>query len=125
MSIITRCRVHDAIYWKKTGKMADGTVTYAAPVQIKCRWDESESVAITLTNGETFMSRASVICDRHVSVDDMFMRGALTSIPEGRNKNIPQDLPNAFICKQVDIITKLRNSNFNDMDKTLVTAFLT
>lgn len=122
MSIITRCRKHTAVYWEFREVDGEGGLSFKAPVEISCRWDDDQ-VRQVLETGDEFLSNSQVICDRVVHVGDYFFLGALTDIVPA-NERDPRNVQGAHQCRHVARTPKLRNPNPNDPDKTLITAYL-
>lgn len=121
MSIITRCRIHSAVYWVPVGmSQSESMKVTNAPVEIECRWDE-ETEELLDNKGDAFVSNAAVICDRLIIVGGYLYKGTLASL---NGVTDPTQIDLAFKIRKVAVITKLRNPDFTDMDKTLVIAYL-
>ena len=120
MSIITKCRIHTAVYWPPLGLSQDESIKCGLPVEIKCRWDEGRE-EVQDTKGDTIVSTASVICDRHIKEGGYLYRGTLASL---NGTTDPTLVDEAFVIRSRTAITKLRNEDFNNMDQTLVIAYL-
>lgn len=80
MSIISRMRRQQAVYWEPTGQSGPGgEPLYLAPIEIKCRWDDVQEVSVSPT-GEEFVSRSKVYTDRRVKLNGVLKEGKLDSV---------------------------------------------
>src|SRR5687767_464285 len=79
-SIIVRARKQKCVYWQQIegGRNDMGIRTYAAPVEIKCRWSNRRQT-LQKSHEETVASRAKVMVDRAMKEGDYLMEGALDS----------------------------------------------
>lgn len=82
MREITRNLRQDAIYWPPNAPDGFGTVTFGAPVAIKCRW-ENKKTLFRDAQGREVMSEAIVYTDRIVEIQGFLaLDGALTDNPK-------------------------------------------
>lgn len=102
---------HTITYWRVTGSDGYGGYTFATPITIKARWEDSQEKFIS-TDGEESVSRAVVFIDRSVTVGDYLAEGDFTTTDN------PDDVSGAFPVRAFSRITNLRNT------QTLRTAFL-
>ena len=80
MSLITRMRKQTAVYWAQAAaRDDDGQLTFAAPVEIDCRWDDEAQEFID-SEGRKVVSRSIVYVDRVMIVGDMLYLGTLASL---------------------------------------------
>jgi hypothetical protein len=82
VSLIKKMRKQPAVWWASTGKDEFGVLTFAEPVQIKCRWDDSKG---RFQNSKGFMveSKGTVYVDREMNLGDKLKKGELdTDTPE-------------------------------------------
>lgn len=79
-NLLKRARRQSAIYWSQISGTAGeyGRRSFNAPVQILCRWDDVES-QVKNREGNTVVSRATVIVDRDMKPGDMLQLGVLDS----------------------------------------------
>lgn len=114
MSIITRMRKQTAVYWSRDATPDEfGAYSYAAAVQIECRWDDSAR-EYRDAQGQTQLSQAVVYVDRVMKVGDMLKEGDL----ESDTVADPTDDPDAFKIQGFDKNPNIRNT------ETLLTAYL-
>lgn len=78
MGVITTMRRGKAIWWSKTGRGVSGDPTFAAPVEISCRWEDVQERFIDLVGAEV-VSSALVYVDRDMKAGDFLQRGELES----------------------------------------------
>ena len=71
-----------AIWWDHDGGFDEfGDPTYAAPVEIDCRWEDVAEEFIN-PDGDKEVSRSKLIVDRDMKVKDMLKLGELDSTIE-------------------------------------------
>lgn len=76
MGILTAMRRQRAIYWALAGHSSSGNPEFAAPVDIRCRWEENSEVQGL---GEILRFKATVYTDRVVATGDYLMLGEVSS----------------------------------------------
>lgn len=69
-----------AVWWNRTGVDQFGQPTFAAKVQIDCRWEDSVE-EFTSASGEKKISRAIVYPDRLLKPGDYLWEGELAGSP--------------------------------------------
>ena len=75
MSIIKKMRKQKAVWWQRSALPDQyGTYSYAAPIEIDCRWDDTTQ-EYRHPKGQVEMSNAVVYVDREMAVGDMLMKG--------------------------------------------------
>jgi hypothetical protein len=79
MSLITRMRRQKAVYWERTGHDEAGQPTYAAPVEINCRWEDT-SVEFMDKEQRRVLSNAKVYVDRVMPLGSALWRGLLADV---------------------------------------------
>jgi len=83
MSIVIRMRKGYAVYWAVSAANAYGGHSYVAPVEIRCRWDDEQSM-VRDNEGNEVVSSATVYVDRDLTfaVDGWgyLYKGRLSSI---------------------------------------------
>lgn len=115
MSVITRMRKQNAVWWQRNSTANKyGHFLYAAPVEIDCRWDDTTE-EFRDSKGQTVQGRAVVYVDRaSVKVGDMLRRGEMDSDEPAD----PTTVEEAYEVRRRD-----RNPNFGATEE-LLTAFL-
>lgn len=78
MSIITRMRRQQAVYWALAGTDADGQPTWETPVQISVRW-EDKAHEVGDKEGERQEPMGKVYVDRDVTIGGYLLKGPITS----------------------------------------------
>jgi len=63
MSIVVKMRKQDAVLWDSPVADGYGGHTFDAPVQIRCRWDDEQTLVLD-ENGNEVVSGATVYPDR-------------------------------------------------------------
>jgi len=76
MSIIVRMRKQHAVWWKRLTADRFGNFSFDGPVEISCRWDDTNENFID-ARGEELTSHALVYVDRPMSPGDRLMIGEL------------------------------------------------
>lgn len=113
MSIIKRMRRQKAVWWQRLSPDEYGEFSYAVPVEVSCRWDDTAQEFLD-PKGETQTSRSVVYVDRLMTVGDRLKRGEL----ESDTADDPSEEAEAFEIRRFDQNPNLRNT------ETLLTAFL-
>ena len=115
MGIIDTARKQTAIWWQRTGIDGFGVPSFAAPVDIRVRWDDSAEKFIT-AEGEEKVSRSVVMVDvaDGVGLDDYLKLGASDS---GTASN-PENETGAYPVLRYDLTPNLANT------ETLAEAYL-
>lgn len=76
MSIIKKMRKQDAIWWAAGPKDEFGAITFAFPVQIKCRWEDAEGQIVNAQE-EITAGMSTVYVDRDMKIGDKLKLGLL------------------------------------------------
>lgn len=114
MSIITTMRRQTAVWWQRsTSPDGFGRYTYAAPIQIDCRWEDIV-VEFLDPQGNKTQSRSVVYVDRVIAAGDMLMEGDW----ESNTADDPTEEELAFEVRRFDKLPNLKNT------ETLYTAYL-
>jgi len=77
MSTISGALVQTAVYWAPLTKNAYAEYSYAAGVEVRCRWENAKELVIN-NNGEEVVSRARVWLDQDVVEDGFLYLGSVT-----------------------------------------------
>lgn len=114
MSLIKRMRKQQAVWWSRNPTPdQSGNHTFAAPVEIKCRWEDIVK-QFRDSQGEMQLSSALVYVDREMELGDRLMKGEMPTDVEAD----PMEEPLAFEIKRFEKLPNLRNK------ETLLTAYL-
>ncbi len=108
MSLIKRMRKQKAVYWARGSPDVYGEFTFADPVEIDCRWEDTAQEYLD-PQGETKTSKSIVYVDRVMSPGDRLLEGELDS-------NV--DMADSFEIQRFDRLPNIRNT------EVLLTAFL-
>lgn len=114
MSLITSMRRQIAVLWKQGDLDNQGQPSYAAPVEISCRWEDVQEGFLD-SGMQKQMSRAVVYVDRDVSPEDVLMLGALDS---GVVVDEPFENAGAYAVRAFNKLPNLKNTEY------LLTAYL-
>ncbi len=79
MSLITDMRLQAAVWWSRSQVPDEsGTFSFAAPVQIECRW-EDKLMEVLDAQGQKTLSSSTVYVDREMGVGDKLKFGSIDS----------------------------------------------
>ena len=78
MRIIAECQKDRLIYWAYSGATEYGDPTYAAPVQLACRWDDCQKQVFT-EDGSPVFSKIELIVPRVLKLKSLVKKGQLTA----------------------------------------------
>lgn len=79
MRILDKMRKQQAVYWAPLGTDSFGRPTYAAPVQLRVRWEESNRQFVS-AGGTTEVSRAIVYTGEDVKIKGLLKFGTLSDL---------------------------------------------
>lgn len=112
MSLIKRMLRDVCVLWKRDGVDEYGAFRWTAPVEIKCRWEEIEQVAVNRKDSAAGIqdmpkeSPASLVyVDRDLSPGDILWYGKLADVPAGTD---PATLYKASEVKRFDKLPDMR-----------------
>jgi len=97
-----------AVYWEPIGFGPSGEPTFDAPVQIKCRWEDTSEVFID-GQGVNQVSNSIVYVDRDVKVQGQLWFGKLNELS---SQNTPALNPGAYAIRKFDRIPDLKVKKF-------------
>jgi hypothetical protein len=100
------------VYWAPSSIDKTGAVTYAAAVEVACRWDDFTQEILSV-EGDTILSMASVMVDQNVAINGYLWLGELADAPADPKADSTAHLIRQFMC----------NPNI-DADEELKTARL-
>ena len=81
MSLIKKVLRQTAYYWAKNGVDAYNNATFAAPVQIACRWEDVAQEFLTQEGGRR-VSSSVVMVDRDMPLGSMLMLDSGQTVPD-------------------------------------------
>lgn len=113
MSIIKRMRKQKAVWWERLDPDRYGSYSFAEPVEISCRWDDSGSEYRTV-KGQVEISQATVYPDRVLRQGDKLRKGPI----ETDEPLDPKTVANSFEVQRFEETPNLKNT------ETLYTAHL-
>lgn len=111
MSIITKMRKQDAVYWPPAKADNFGRPAYGAPVDVKCRWDDVAENFIDPKSGTVAVSNSKVYVDRDVALDGWLWLGTVATIPGGPGTP-PGDVDGALPVRKFEKNPNLKASEF-------------
>lgn len=79
MSLISRMRRQKAVYWAPVDADGRGQTTFADPVEINCRWEET-AVEFVNAQGATDTSQVVAYVDRDVEVGGRLKSGTVADL---------------------------------------------
>lgn len=79
MGIITRMMKQKAVYWAPNGTDKFGQQAYAAPVELRCRWEDKQELFIDIT-GTQQVSKSIVYVESDVKLDGVLWLGELEDV---------------------------------------------
>lgn len=106
MSIISRMRKQDAVWFAQSVPDDFGQQAYEAAVEIKCRW-EDKAVKFLLENGTEAVSAAVVYVDRVMKIGDILIEGLIVDLED---KKEPKRNKRVFEIKGFEKLPNLRNT---------------
>ena len=104
-SFLRKIRKQKAVWWESTGADGMGSYSFNSPVEIDCRWDDIQT-EYTDVNGDVRVSKARVISDRELYIDDFLKLGSVT----GSTPSTPIDEDDAFKIRSFNKIPDLKNN---------------
>lgn len=118
-SMITKNLRQTCVYWGNPVEDGYGGVSYDAPVEISCRWEDRQQIIGTITGNQIVgfqnMSRAIVYVSQDVDVDGWLMLGTLADLENSDDSSgsyyDPQQIATAFIIKRFEKLPALHNAS--------------
>jgi len=105
--LIKRTAKQTAVYWGDPTNDGYGGYTFDSPVEILCRWEDSDQVLDEInTQGEKHVSRAKVYTTQDIAIDSMLYLGSLSDLTSEQQSN-PTTVPNIYIVKRVERVPSL------------------
>lgn len=107
--------VQTCVYWGSPVNDGKGGFTFAAAVEIDCRWDEKQELKIGFY-GNQFTSQAVVLVNQDLDRRSYLFNGTLVELQaiataEGLDITKPQEFVGAFIVEQFEKIPMVQSNN--------------
>lgn len=78
LPLFSRNLYHTATYWSPGGNDGFGTISFNAPVAIKCRWQDTETLSRT-PDGREIISSTVVYSDRELEKGGFLVEGSFSA----------------------------------------------
>ena len=108
MGIITKMLKQTAVYWAPSGADEYGIPTWATPVEISCRWEDS-TAEFTDADGERKMSKAIVYVSQDVEERGVLL---LSDLNSGIDQDNPKANDGAWEIRRFDKLPNLKVSEY-------------
>jgi len=108
MSILTRMLRQTAVYWAPSGSDAYGRTTFADPVELSCRWEDTAEEFID-AQGERQVSKAKVYVGEDIEPGGYIMLGDLDDVDEDAN---PREVSDAWAIRSFAKTPNLKATAF-------------
>jgi hypothetical protein len=106
MSLITKMRRQTAVYWGPSANDVHGRPTYADPVEISCRWEDT-TTELPKEDGSVVVSKAKVFVGEDLAIGGMLMLGELESAEDDSQ---PYEFPEAWPILSFEKIPNIKNT---------------
>lgn len=97
-----------AVYWPKESDDEYGAPTWADPMEIKCRWENTDDEFIN-TQGTTEKAKAKIYADRDLTLGGVLLLGTLDQVTDYAS---PKDNDGAWEIKSVGRLPNLKGTKF-------------
>jgi hypothetical protein len=84
MRLLKTMRKDDAVYWAPVGIDDSSNPTWAAPIDLKVRWEDSDQV-IQTAKGEQVTSSAMVFVGQDVKLGGVLWQGTVAALTDSAN----------------------------------------
>lgn len=81
MSLITKINKAFCVYWPPTGVDQFGKPTLGAPIELRCRWEDTIEEVLSV-DGEKTLTRAKVFVSQDVIPRGVLVKGRLDTITD-------------------------------------------
>ena len=99
-----------AVYWAAPVKDGEGGFTWAAPVEIECRWNDTVETVLA-SDGKEFVSKSKVHVDQDVVRDGMLFLGCLDDLDSSEEAD-PITSDDAYKIRRIDKIPTVDGQEF-------------
>lgn len=86
MSLITRMRRQVCSYWAAPSYSSAGAITYAQPIDLKCRWEDTQ-IKYTTAQGEEKISRSVVYVGQDLDLGGWLALGTVAALSTEQKNN--------------------------------------
>ena len=100
----------DAIYWSPAAPDGFNRISFAAPVEIKVRWEQKKELFIDST-GKEVQSNAKVFVDRVLEEQGYLFLGLLADLDSAAVTTDPQTIDEAWIIRNYAEIPSVDNTD--------------
>ena len=108
MGVVEKVCKMDCVYWAPKVPGRDGQMTYATPVALKCRWEDTKQEFVSPDNTKQ-ISSAVVMLLQDVELGGVLWLGLLQDVS---NMNCPLENPGAWPIRGFDKIPKFKPTKF-------------
>ena len=108
-SFISRLCVQTAVYWGTPAEDGYGGKTFADPVEISCRWEDTLNV-ISDSQGNEVVAKAGIYVTQDVDEEGYLYLGTLDDLDSGEEAD-PTTVDGAHIIKKFEKIPAHRRAN--------------
>jgi hypothetical protein len=109
-ALLARYCTQKAVYWGNPQEDGYGSITYDAPIEIECRWEDIQQIMGTVAGnaiiGFNDMSRSIVYVTQDLHRDGMLYLGPLIDLDSDQEEH-PKSVNGAFIIKRFERIPSL------------------
>ena len=106
---IARLCVQTAVYWGSPVEDGTGGKTFADPVEISCRWEDTLEV-ITDAQGNDIVSKSAIYVTQDVDEQGYIYLGTLADLDSAEEAD-PTTVDDAHVIRRFDKIPTLRKTN--------------
>jgi hypothetical protein len=99
-----------AVYWGNPINDGYGTFTFDDPVEIACRWEDSNKL-IRQSNGEQKLSMAEVQVSQDLDENGILFLGDLDDLTAAQEAD-PASISSAYVIMRFDKIPTLKGTKF-------------
>lgn len=92
--------VQTALYWEPTGTDAYGRITFADPVEVKVRWDDTVET-ISTNDGDQIISKAQILTPIELKYKGWLLLGHLADY-DGEDISDPKVVEQAYEIRRTD-----------------------
>lgn len=104
---IQKVCVQTAVYWGNPQPDGYGGITFDAPVEIGCRWEDKTQIIVN-NQGKEMISKAEVLVTQDLDVQGRLYLG---SISELESDPVPMEVEGAFEIKAFNKIPMIRKTD--------------
>lgn len=83
MRILSKMRKQTAVYWAPLAPDPYGQPTYADPIELRVRWDDTQEEIVTTDGTRTTATRSTVYLGQDIVLDGLLMLGDISSVVDG------------------------------------------